>query len=345
VMTALCGLAQNYGQLLLARIGVGAGEAGSNPPSHSIIADLWAPHERATAMAIFATGVNFGVLLGFLVGGWANQFWGWRATFIIVGLPGVVLGLLVLLLVREPQRGAAERAPDASVPVRAPAPPFFDTLRFVMRDRVLVYMMLGGAFTSFVGYANVIWVPVYFMRVHGLESGIVGTGFALIAGLGGAIGVYATGLLADRLGARRAGWRPGVLAVGLLLGIPMLLAMVATANPMLAFALFTLPAILGAFQAGPVFAAIQSRSPPERRAVAASINLFIGNIIGLGAGPWFVGMLSDQLRPTQGADALSIAIGSLVLFYVIAAGLFWRAATLIDREPPSAHPSPAAGHT
>lgn len=331
-MTALGGLAQTYWQLLVTRIGVAAGEAGSNPPSHSIIADLWAPHERATAMGIFATGVSFGVLLGFLIGGWANQWWGWRATFVIVGLPGLALALLVRYRVPEPVRGASEPIPVAASPAAAEPPSFGDTLRFMFRDRVMGLVMLGGAFTSFVGYANVIWIPTYFMRVKGLESGVVGTGFALIAGIGGALGVYFTGWLADRLGQRRPGWRLGVLAIGLLAGIPLLLATVTVQSPLLAFGLFTIPAILGSFHVGPVFAAIQSRAPVDRRAVAASINLFVANIIGLGAGPFFVGFLSDRLAQSLGGDALPTAIGALTVFYLLAAVLFVRAAVLTGRE-------------
>lgn len=335
LMTVAGGLAQNYWQLLVARIGVGAGEAGSNPPSHSIIADLWAPHERATAMGIFATGVSFGVLLGFLVGGWANQWWGWRTAFVIVGLPGLLLAVLVRLAVPEPRRGTSE-----AITASEPPPPFFDTVRFVLGDPIMRLVILGGSFTAFVGYANVIWIPTYFMRIQGLSSGVVGTAFALIAGVGGALGVYFTGWLADRLGARRPGLRLGVLSVGLLLGVPLLLATLWVESAVLAFALFTVPAILGSFHVGPVFAAIQSRAPLHRRAVAASINLFISNIIGLGAGPFFVGFLSDALSPRLGVEALPVAIGSLVLFYLLAAGLYARAAVLTGREAAAAAPAP-----
>lgn len=327
-MTALGGLAQNYWQLLASRIGVGIGEAGSNPPSHSIIADLWAPHERATAMAIFGTGVNLGVLLGFLIGGWVNAWWGWRMAFLIVGLPGLVLAVIVRLAMREPVRGASEAQPVAT----EPRPAFLDTVRFVFADRVLRLLIVGGSLSAFAGYANVIWIPTYFQRIHELGSGVVGTAFALIAGIGGGIGVYVTGRLADRLGARRAFWRIGVLSAGLLLGIPLLLATVALDDPVWAFAAFTLPAILGAFYVGPVFAAIQTRTPVARRAVAASINLFITNIVGLGAGPWSVGLLSDALSESFGAGSLAVAIASLILAYAAAAIAFARAGMLLERE-------------
>lgn len=120
LMTALCGLASNYLQLLLLRIGVGVGEAGSNPPSHSMIADLYPPERRSTAMAIFGTGVNWGILLGFLVGGWVNEFFGWRAAFLIVGVPGIALALLVRFTVPEPPRGIAVEASANALPSAAP---------------------------------------------------------------------------------------------------------------------------------------------------------------------------------------------------------------------------------
>lgn len=327
LMTAMGGLAQTYWQLLISRLGVGAGEAGSSPPSHSIIADLWAPHERATAMGIFATGVNIGVLLGFLVGGWASQWWGWRTAFVIVGLPGLVLAVLVRLYVKEPVRGASEGLVSNATP-----PPFLSTVVFMAKEPVLRLVVLGGAFASFVGYANVIWIPTYFQRVLHLESGVVGTVFALIAGVGGGLGVYATGRIADVLGRRNPGWRLGVLAVGLLIGVPLLIAAVHVGAPALAFTLFAIPAILGAFHVGPSFAAIQSRLPLERRAVGASLTLFVVNIIGLGAGPWFVGVVSDQLAPRMGEGSLAAAISTLVLFYILSAGLFARAAVLVQRD-------------
>ncbi len=326
-MTAMGGLAQNYWQLLLARIGVGVGEAGSNPPSHSIIADLYAPHERATAMGLFGTGINAGVLLGFLAGGWINQWFGWREAFIVVGLPGLVVALLVWLTVPEPKRGASE-----GLTAFRPAPPFGHVVRFVAGEPVLPLVILGGACCAFGGYALVLWLPAYFVRTHGLETGQIGTMFALIAGVIGAIGVYSTGRLADRLARRGEGWRVRILAIGLLLAIPMLIATVSVSSPQLAFAAYALPAVVGAFQVGPCFAIIQSRTPSDKRAVAAAINLFIGNIIGLGLGPLYVGLASDALHDRFGDDSLGWALGSLTLIYVAGAALFLAAARRLDRE-------------
>ena len=330
-MTALGGLAQNYWQLLVARIGVGVGEAGSNPPSHSIIADLYAPHERATAMGIFGTGVSIGVLLGFLVGGWINQWLSWREAFVIVGLPGLLIALVVRFTVPEPPRGASEGLPAAAQDA-ADAPGFGQVVRFLLGDRVLPLVILGGTCCSLVGYSLVLWLPAFFVRAHGLGTGEIGTMFALIAGVLGAFGVYGTGRLADALAPRGEGWRMRILALGLLLAIPLLLLTLSLASPWWAFATFTLPAIAGAFHVGPCFAMIQTRAPLAMRSVAASINLFIGNIVGLGLGPFFVGLASDALAPSVGDDSLAWALSALVVVYVAGAACFLIAAARIDAE-------------
>ncbi len=193
-------------------------------------------------------------------------------------------------------------------------------------------MILGGTCCAVAGYALVLWLPAFFVRAHDLGTGVVGSAFALIAGVGGGLGVYGTGWLADRLARYGEGWRMRILAIGLLLAAPLLILTVTVENATLAFAAYTLPAIVGAFQVGPCFAMIQARTPLESRAVAASINLFVGNIIGLGLGPLCVGLISDALQPRLGADSLAFALGALVLIYALGAGLFLLAARRIDAE-------------
>ena len=161
LMTALCAAATNFMQLLLLRIGVGVGEAGSNPPSHSMIADLYPPEKRSTAMAIFGTGINWGILIGFLVGGWINEWYGWRTAFVVVGLPGILLAVLVRYTVKEPPRGYSE-----ALKQETPAPAFREVVRFILRSAVLRHIVAAGALVSFAGYASVIWVPIYLSLIH-----------------------------------------------------------------------------------------------------------------------------------------------------------------------------------
>ena len=211
-MTALCGAAANFWHLLTARIGVGVGEAGSNPPSHSIIADLYPPNRRGTAMAIFATGVNMGIMLGYLIGGWVNQWIGWRWAFVVAGLPGLVIALMVRFTIQEPPRVVARDA--------EPAPPFFRVAGHMWRSPILRHVVIAGTLISFSGYAAVAWVPTYFVRVHGFSTGQAGTVLAFLIGLGGGAGTFLGGWLADRLAPRSEAWRAWVVCVALLIYAP-----------------------------------------------------------------------------------------------------------------------------
>ena len=312
LMTAMCALAQNFFQLLLARIGVGVGEAGSSPPSHSIIADLYPPERRATAMAIFGTGINWGILIGFLVGGWINEWYGWRAAFLVVGLPGLLLALIVRFTVKEPSRGYSERLSADLAP-----PGFGVVLRFLLGDAVLRNIVIAGTLIAFTGYAAVIWVPIYIARIHELGTGTIGTTLALQIGVGGAIGIYLGGRLADYLGEKYGThWLPWVVAIASIITVPFLWLAFFAGDAFSAFAAYALPAALGTIYIGPGFALIQNRTPVHMRSVAAAINLFVVNIIGLGAGPFFVGVMSDYFEPRFGIDGLRYALACTLVVVI-----------------------------
>lgn len=328
-MTALCGLAQNYTQLLLARIGVGVGEAGSNPPSHSIIADLYGPTERATALAIFGTGVNAGIMLGFLIGGWVNEWLGWRWAFIIAGLPGLAIALLVRLTVREPPRGYSESGGLAKPPV---APPFWTVARTMASSAVLRNTVLGGTLVSFFGYALVLWVPVFLVRVHGMGTGEVGTILALLVGLGGAVGTFLGGVMADRLSARHPGWRAWVIVVAYAVALPLAALAFLAESAYATIALYVVPSILAGTYIGPGFAIIQTYVPLNMRSVAAAINLFILNIIGLGLGPFSVGLISDLTAGFAGVESLRYGLLAMIPIGFWGALHYLRAGILLGRE-------------
>ena len=256
-MTALCGAANNFTQLLLLRIGVGVGEAGSNPPSHSMIADLYPKEQRATAMAIFGTGINWGILIGFLVGGWINEFYGWRTAFVVVGLPGIFLAILVRFTLKEPPRGYADAAGEK--PPEVIPPPFWSVAKFMITNPVLRNIVAAGTLIAFTGYASVIWVPIYLVRIHGMGTGEVGTYLALFIGVGGAIGIYLGGRLADFLAARRGEqWLPWVVAIASLLGLPFLYFSFTAATQTGALWAYALPAALGTVYVAPGFALIKN---------------------------------------------------------------------------------------
>jgi predicted MFS family arabinose efflux permease len=328
LMTALCAAASNFMQLLLLRIGVGVGEAGSNPPSHSMIADLYPPERRSTAMAIFGTGINWGILIGFLVGGWINEWYGWRVAFLVVGLPGILLALAVQLTVKEPPRGYSEALKTESKPPR-----FWTVVGFMWRSPVLRHIVIAGALVSFAGYASVIWVPIYLVRIHEMGTGEVGSYLALLIGVGGAIGIYLGGRLADFMAARRGQqWLPWVVAISSLMTLPLLYLTFMAQTPMAAIAAYALPAMFGTLYVAPGFALIQNSTPLEMRSVAAAINLFITNIIGLGLGPFSVGLFSDLFAQSYGADGLRWGLTTTIIILLWGVFHYWRCGVMIKRQ-------------
>ena len=328
LMTALCAAATNFIQLLLVRIGVGVGEAGSNPPSHSMIADLYPPERRSTAMAIFGTGINWGILIAFLVGGWINEWYGWRVAFLVVGLPGVLLALIVQLTVKEPPRGYSEEIKTEVKP-----PSFWTVVSFIWSSPVLRHIVIAGALVSFAGYASVIWVPTYLVRIHEMGTGEVGSYLALLIGVGGALGIYVGGRIADFMAASRGQqWLPWVVALSSLISLPLLYLTFMAQTPTAAIAAYVLPAMFGTLYVAPGFALIQNSTPLEMRSVAAAINLFITNIIGLGLGPFSVGFFSDLFSQSYGVDGLRWGLATTILFLLWGIFHYWRCGVMIKRQ-------------
>jgi predicted MFS family arabinose efflux permease len=302
-MTALSGLAQNFWQLLAARIGVGVGEAGCSPPAHSMIADYYPADRRATALGVYSLGIPFGILFGFLAGGWMNEFFGWRVAFFVVGIPGILLAVVVRLTVREPPRGMAEgREPAIEQPT------IMETCRTLWQRRAFRHLAFGGALTAFVGYGVVSWLPSFLIRSHGMQTGEIGTYLGLILGIPGGIGIALGGYLADRLGARDARWYLWIVTVALLAGVPLTVGVYLSAGPYGALLFLILPILLGNFYQATTFSQTQGLVGLRMRSVAAAILLFILNIIGLGLGPQAVGIISDLLQPAYGPESLRYSL-------------------------------------
>jgi predicted MFS family arabinose efflux permease len=327
-MTAVCGLASNFWQLALARIGVGVGEAGSSPPSHSIIADMYPPAERATAMGTFSLGINLGLMTGFLVGGWISQWYGWRVAFYTVGLPGLILALIVRFTLREPPRGYAEGL--QSTPHEAPG--FGTVVQHMTSTPSLRHIAAGATLASFVGYGVVLWLPAFLMRSHGLQSGQIGTALAFLFGILGGISTYASGRLADRLGKRDIRWNVWIVSCAILIALPFTICAYLTTDIRTATLLSIVPALMGGAYLAPSFALNQSLVPVRMRSVASAILLFVLNIIGLGLGPQLVGLLSDLLQPTYGAESLRYALLSLSLVNVWTAVHYFLAGRTLGKD-------------
>jgi MFS family permease len=306
-MTSISGLAQNFVQLLIARIGVGVGEAGGSPPSHSIISDIFPVEKRATAMGLYSSGVSIGILFGFLLGGWLNEFFGWRVAFVVVGLPGILLAIIVRFTLSEPKRGQSE-ARTAS----ANQPSLVEVLSVLWNRPSFRYLSMGAALNAFVGYATANWTASFMIRSHGMSTGELGTWLAAILGLGGAIGMISCGYLSDKLGKKDKRWYMWTPMLALLIGIPFAAAAFTVDGKYMALMCLIVPGIIMNSYLGNVIAMTHGLVGLSMRATASAILFFILNIIGLGLGPWSVGILSDLLTPSLGASALGMA-----LFYIV----------------------------
>jgi predicted MFS family arabinose efflux permease len=308
----MCGLAVNFFTLLIARMGVGIFEAGSAPPSHSLISDYFPPEERASALGIFTSGINVGVIISLVVGGWVNQYFGWRAAFFVVGIPGVIMALVVWFSVREPGRGVFDRA----------KPPMntntFQVIRHLLSIPSFRHACLADGFYSIVMYVLLIWGPVYLIRIHGYETGVLGTWLALIIGIGGFIGTLIGGFTADAL-VKKTGDKAMVLKLctaSTIIATPFFVMFGLSSSPVMALMLLGIGWLVGNLWLGPVYSVIQSLSDASSRAVAVAIALFAVNMIGYGLGPLMVGIVSDALNPAYGDEAIRYAL----LLVIILAG-------------------------
>lgn len=305
VMTVTCGLAVGFQSLLLARVLVAVGESGSSPASQSLISDYFEPARRATAFGIYATGMYFGILLGFLLGGWISDTMGWRTAFVVVGLPGVLIAIVLWFTVREPARGQSE-----GLNAHGTVPTLREAVRYMWARPCFRYIPLAMGFTSCVAYGNLIWAPSVFIRSHGMTGAEVGSWFAVTAGLAGMVGAFFGGKVTDRIVARTgdARWYMWFPVATMLLSIPLFIVVYLLPSPHVALALFALPWMLSNAWIGPTFALVQGISPLRMRARTIAILNLVNIVIGLGFGAQMIGILGDALAPEYGVHALRYAL-------------------------------------
>lgn len=338
VMTALTGLAAGFAALVLLRIGVAVGEAGSVPSTHSIVADLYAPARRATVLALWGLSLPAGMAFGYVVAGQLEAVVGWRATFAIVGIAGVALAPLVFLSMREPVRGRFD--PPAQQVSQAHS--MAEVVRHLWGLRTFRYIILAGACQAYAQYSVMNWNAPFYGRVHGMPLAQISLYLALLNGLCSAVGMYAGGLLSDHMGQRDPGGRLRVVAVALIAMTPFALAQYLTSSAALSLAFGAVASTLMMFYFGPIVAVPQLLVPSSMRAFTSAVVILTFNLLGLGLGPFVTGLLSDLLATRYGMQTESIryAICSATLFSLVAGGLFWRAASHLQRETPRARPHP-----
>jgi MFS family permease len=313
--TAACGLSRTYLQFLLARIGVGIGEAGGTPTSNALLADYFPAGRRPMAFTILALGAPLGAWLGADVAGAVANVYGWRASFLALGVPGVLIGLLVLLTIREPERG---RLDAGSVAQRAS---LVESLRFLWQQRAAFHVIMGSGVCSLWGWGLIWWTPTFLMRTYSLsvgEAGAITGHIHLIAGVLASIGTAWLFGRPSMLDPRRVCW---VLAGGVgLATIPSIIAYT-TDSLALARAMFWLfiPAIY--FYIGPCMALVQNLAACHMRSVFAAWSGLCGNVFNLIVAPQLVGFLSDWYAGGHATDAASLRFGLLVL----APSGFWAA--------------------
>ena len=320
--TALCGTAGSFTQLFLYRLGVGVGEAGGVAPSYALIADYFAPHWRARALAIFSLGIPLGLTAGTLIGAYLATWIDWRAAFLTMGIAGVLLAPVILLVVRDPIRPApreAQRSLWTAFPMVAAKPAFW-------------LMVLAASFSSLAGYGLAAWTPSVLERSFGLDLISRGQFLASLFLIGGTAGVLGGGWLADRLGQADRAWYAKLPTIAWLITAPMFVAGLLAPNLWLAWPLLLLPNALNILWLGPVTTAVQHLVPRGLRSTASASFLLINNLIGLGLGPMLIGVLSDLFKDRFGTEALRYAAVSVVAFYFAAALLMAVAARRLGTD-------------
>lgn len=301
-MTVLSGMAANFWQLVFARIGVGIGEAGCTPPAHSLISDYFPEQERSRAVAIYMMGVPLGVLVGFLAGGWLNELYGWRFAFIALGIPGLIMGVIVKLTIKEPVRGQFDTIGQQTEFT------LLQTFKYLWNQKSYRYLVIAMSLTAFVGSGIGQWEAVFFIRNHQMTTGELGTWLALMGGLAGAIGIYAGGAASQIFAGDNMSHQ-----IRLIMWATCLMILPGVATFTLAdkyFALFSLGLLnlLYFVHYGPAFSAILSLAPSNMRAMASALTLLIINLLGAGLGPQIIGLISDGLQDSYGQDALRVAL-------------------------------------
>ena len=331
VMTMACGMASSFLTLLLARVGVAVGEAGGTAPSVAMVAELYPPERRSTALSVLMLGSALGAIFGLGLGGWLAQHYGWRFAFLLFGAPGIFLGLLLWLTVRSPK--VAGQTPAAASAALAPAPDTQEgwarTLAHLLQTPSFVWLVLTGGAWAIAGYAIGTWSPSFLIRSHGLSLQEAGVLVGVAGGIGATVGTLVCGVFTDRMARRDPAWQVGVPLLATLICIPASLAFflwppgiafhVGGIQVPTAFLFYSLFSFFGTWWATPCLGAISHLFPPKYLGQATSIFVMAMTMLGVGIGPLLIGVLSDHFTPSLGGEALRYALAASVSLVVLAA--------------------------
>lgn len=325
--TALCGAAQNFVQIFLARIGVGIGEAGGTPPAHSLIAEIVPPEKRASALSLYQLGPPIGGLIGMVLGGILADSIGWRMAFVVVGLPGILLALVVVTLLRDPRTSAAVTA------IKPPTVSFGESFSQILASRANRRVLAACAFAATANFGMLIWGPIYLQRSFGMTASQTGIWFGLVSGIASGLGVWLGGQFGDRLMRRGKQHLLTVPAVAIALASPLMVLGLLAPQWQWAMVLFFPALLLQWLHVGPCYSAVQGLVPSTSRATASASILLMQNLFGLGIGSPLLGWLSDHYKPEYGADSVRYVLVFVVGTVTLAAGaLLWSARKYLPEE-------------
>ncbi|MCH2171504.1 MFS transporter [Myxococcota bacterium] len=315
MMTAATGLARNFTQILAARIFVGVGEAAGGAPGHSLISDYFPPRQRATALALYSTGGTVGIMLGMWLGGWIGFHYGWRIAFVVLGIPGVLIALLVRLTVREPVRG---RFDEADIEAE-PAPPAREAIRYLLSKPSYRWLTLAATLHVFAGFGASNWYASFLIRIHDMPLDQIGLWLGPFSGAAATLGALFFGRLVDRMGSRDARWYMWLPMIGTLCAMPFSYAFILSDSLFPAIYLMLPAAFFGNSYTGATFAMAQGLARPQMRTLSAATVLFSMNLLGMGFGPFVIGLMNDTLGPRFGTEAIRYSLLIIGIPHLVAA--------------------------
>lgn len=326
-MTALGGVARNALQLTLSRFGVGIGEAAGTAPSTSMISDLYPGERRSTAMAVYQLGPAFGIFLGSFVGGWVNHYYGWHAAFFVAGVPGLLVALLFRFTVKEPKRGLAEKSKVDTSQQR-----LGETMGYMSRQTCYVLILIGFCFTTFTQFGFGTWVPPFLGRIYHLNTAQIGTYMGTIAIVGTVSGTLIGGYLSDWAGRRKIEWKIYVPAICSICAMPGVLLFVFSRSLTLCLVGFIIVQTLSPVHVGPMVAVSHSVVKVGMRAFATSLIYLLAELLGLGFGPYLIGVFNDHFKRQLGVNVIRYTMSSAAITTLIGGVLFVIAAQYLRRD-------------